>query len=311
MKSIFSKRMILGVLMSFAVVGCSSDDDTPNDNRSLSDKDKIILNNTLITGGGTLSNSAGIGVFKGKIKKVKSTSYDAVIEGGKVVKKGKSETYEEYFSEKGRRIGVKAFDIEGKLTRDVKYIYDEKGGLIREIEKEGGRVGEKIVENKYDSKDRCIEKKTTYTTGSGVGISVEKFVYNHENNVIEHLFSDENDNFSLKYTFIYDDNGNKIKESQYSPEDGKEVFRGGIKYEYNEDNQVVKQEEFNEKEEVESIRTNEYKNGWIKEVKYVRDGKTEIYKYDIILDEKNNPKQVVTQEGDKIEDFVEISYEFY
>ncbi len=85
-----------------------------------------------------------------------------------------------------------------------------------------------------------------------------------------------------------------------------------IKYEYNEDNQVVKRDVYDENGKIESSRTNDYKNGWVKESKNVQgDGKTTISKYDIILDEKNNPKQLVTQEGDKIEDFVEISYEYY
>ncbi|PIE99314.1 MAG: hypothetical protein CR961_00910, partial [Polaribacter sp.] len=182
MKRIFSKRMVLGVLMLFAVVGCSSDDDAPNNNGSLSSKDKIILNNTSITGGKILQSEGS--KFNGKIKKMVSTYYDAVIEGGKVVKKGKGEVEEEYYSEKGQRIERKKFDNKGKLTRNVKYTYDEKGGLVKKEVQEDGEVRETIVENKYDSKDRCIETKSTYKEKYGTYTDLERFVYDDKNNIV-------------------------------------------------------------------------------------------------------------------------------
>ncbi len=143
-------------------------------------------------------------------------------------------TTHEYDSN-GNRILSVVNSPDGRLVSKYTRTYDENNNLKEFLHFESLHKSYMIGNtNDYDSKGRKIE--TDWFTPSR-SIAIEKFKYDGME-MIEDADYDFHGQFQFKWIYKYDEAGNLIEAVQYYPDS---LINSKITYEYNKDNEMVKQ----------------------------------------------------------------------
>ena len=124
--------------------------------------------------------------FFDKVKSVKRTAYEAVVQGNEV-SKGASSGYQiRTYSTSGVKLEVTDYNADDTPGRTQKYTLDKKDNPIELIDQMGDMVIKK-VNYTYDKKGHMLEK-ITYT-GDGEIDSKQIFVHNKKGQVTEQTHS--------------------------------------------------------------------------------------------------------------------------
>ena len=99
-----------------------------------------------------IENDLSKSLLKGKVKQIKTISFEAVEKFGVLIKSSKTGTNIIEYNENGFIIKTTEYDEKNKITSTVKYKYDSKNNLI-----ENPMFGGLSI-CKYDLNNFCIQK---------------------------------------------------------------------------------------------------------------------------------------------------------
>ncbi len=196
--------------------------------------------------------------LKGKVKSLKITTYDTIVEDGRIVEKKLSPYVETFsFDSKGSKIESATYYKDSLHNKSI-YLYDDQGNnLESSMYNLDGLLESKII-RKYDDRGRkmeslhyrrysLIEKKTSKYDDRGNKIvwiyegrdeSFEiRWIYQYNDNVdsadyfhtVEHLVYKSDKSLVYRRIYKYDDKGNRVETLRYNP-DGS--FEGTTTYKY-------------------------------------------------------------------------------
>jgi hypothetical protein len=210
-----------------------------------------------------VSNDRHTLVENRKIKMIMESIHDPILKAGEFEVSPKlsknSFPLESYFSQKGILLRKSTFNSKGNLESKILFKYDENNNNIECItyHSDGSLASKKL--NKFDSENRLFEshefdarekitsKKTTrYDSGGyriltcyerisrGLVKTLESVFDEHENNVANYYFSDEE--LESKEIKQYDVNGNLFETIQYYPLTNEQVI---TRFKYDRQNNIV------------------------------------------------------------------------
>jgi hypothetical protein len=185
--------------------------------------------------------------------------YPSGYDSGGLVSYGLIEEKVEYLRDSKNNIIEKTYfrktPVENyKMINKYKYIYDENGNVVSEIEIYQNEENLVTYKNKYDKNNNLIECINITSN------SKKTYKYDDENNIIEYL---NNDN---KTVYKYDDNNNKIYEC------GFEINSGGSKeFKYGDNNYLLEEITYSSQNKIEDRRKYIYVDNKLKEVKFFND----------------------------------------
>jgi len=172
--------------------------------------------------------------FKGKVKLVKYSNYDAESKFGEINKGIRSSFGEDnryyYFNEKGVKIEEGEYDFHGQIQRKKLYKYNENGNLIetKDFNLKDEYIGKTIY--KTDDNKNLIETNDFNSKDEFIGKTL--YIRDDKENAIETNSYDSKGNLYSKLKSEYDTKGrvlevisygleNKLKEKTYIKYDGK------------------------------------------------------------------------------------------
>ncbi|MFZ4059319.1 MAG: hypothetical protein ACOYKE_14345 [Ferruginibacter sp.] len=143
--------------------------------------------------------------LKGKVKSVKTKSYDAKEQSGTFVKSNLDVGEGRYvYNQKGKMVEKSYYRADGSLYSIEIYKYNDNGCLSEYKKVENNEIKENYT-CKCDEKSNVIEKIESVDL---IGTTTIK--YNDKGNVIEE-FTDFHDGSPFRVTYKYDEKGNNIE----------------------------------------------------------------------------------------------------
>lgn len=172
--------------------------------------------------------------IKGKVKQLKTITFNAIEKFGVLTKSGKNGTEITEFNENGFIIKVTYFDEKNKLTSTKKLKYDLKNNLIEKPSFEG------FVIYKYDSNNRCIQEDECKSDRTLKFRTLKKYSQDSLGLLLEDITYNSKGAFYSKSKYKYDDNGNQIDISWYK-KNGE--LRYNVRKEYDENGNLTEKED--------------------------------------------------------------------
>lgn len=123
--------------------------------------------------------------------------------------------WEQDYDDNGNQIECRTYSSTGELEEKTEYKYDENGVLTEKVQ-HNERLSINYT-NKYDSHGNITES-INYKQGTGEieTTEINEYDYDTYGNMTKRVYS-RNDRIDYKYdyTYIYDDNGNILKETEH------------------------------------------------------------------------------------------------
>lgn len=180
--------------------------------------------------------------LKGKVKSVKSVTYQYVNNNGKMERGAllpHFNTLEEYNS-KGFKIKGSRFSDKGKTTSAWLYSYDENNYLTKvEIFNDKSQIEEVL---KYTFEPKAQTETVIGYNANGVVSGQQIITYNDKGNKINELSLNANNEFLLNQSITYDSKQN-VSEKKFEDKEGKRVV---LEYVYDDKNNVIQENYYGE-----------------------------------------------------------------
>lgn len=175
--------------------------------------------------------------LKGKVKSVKSITYQYINDNGKMQKGSPMTGFNTLVSYniKGYKISGEQFSTDEKIIGSWVYIY-EGNNLLRQVDvfNQKKQVQE-IMKHTYNSKTQ--KEDVNGYDANGVFTGKQIACYDEKGLKINELLLDSKENFLMKSEFIYDSKSN-LSERYIEDKEGKKVV---LKYVYDEKNNVIEE----------------------------------------------------------------------
>lgn len=150
------------------------------------------------------------------------------------------------YDEKGRKISDSCYDVDGSLENRRRYYYDEKDRIIKREFFSGDLYSESLImctlyDYKYSPDGNLVEEKRVDEEVEGRRERRIKYSYKKETNLLVEKLEYIDNEMKGRTVYTYDDKGRLLKEETC---DSKGVVDLCFTYEYNENGQVIRQENF-------------------------------------------------------------------
>lgn len=193
--------------------------------------------------------------LKGKVKSVKSTTYRYTNNNGKTEKGtplSNFNTLEEY-NAKGFKIKGSRFSNEGKTTNAWLYFYDGNNRLTKvEIFNNNNQIEETLA---YFFEPQAQTETVKGYDANGTLSGQQIITYDDKGNKINELSLNAKNEFLLSQVIVYDAKQN-ISEKKFEDKEGKRVV---LEYEYDDKNNVIKENYYGEGKQLYGQKVFSYK----------------------------------------------------
>jgi hypothetical protein len=217
--------------------------------------------------------------FKGKVKTLEVSIYDAEDKLGEAVKTDLEKKYLETYSIDGNKLEEVHYLNNNVVSEKFNFEYDKNGNLLNETKyNASGRMYEKYV-YKYNDKGYLTEV-LDYNSDTLVDGKSE-YVNDVNGNAIEEKDLNSNGIVYDSYTYKYDDKGNLIEENDYN---SRNILNEHFVYKYDANGNLIENSIYNSSNLLFDRFTYVYdeKGNVIEEIDYNGDGaifKKNVYKY--------------------------------
>jgi hypothetical protein len=257
----------------------------------------------------SLSNDCKKLKLNGLVKTTLENNYEAVATNGKITKGNKNSNgdFDTYlmFNEAGFITQKRLLNTD--CTVNSIYMYEYKKNLLSKLTKYTATENiDKVFVSVYDEKTDLLTTQTTYNAFGKIE-STDKYLY--KNNLVseQQTYGGNNGSLVYKWTYEYDTNGNKIKDTWY-------IDNATIQttYKFDNKNQLIEQQETN-KDNVVTKWKFEYdeKGNLSQEICIFFDNSQTVKKYIYQYDENNNWIEKTTIENNQPTIITERKIEYY